>query len=245
MRVPRAYIDQSLAVGERVALPDDTVHHCLRVLRLRDGAELRLFNGEPGDWLARLVVRGKRRADAEVRAFEPRDAEPPLALTLVQGISRGQRMDYTLEKSVELGVSRIAPVVMARSHGAPEGERIERKARHWAGVVAAAAAQSGRTRLPALEPQADFRAWLAAAHPADHPHVLLDPDAAHGPRGVAAECRRLTLLAGPEGGFAPQERQAALEAGCVGMRLGPRILRTETAAVAAIAALQALHGDLG
>lgn len=245
MRIPRAYIDQPLAVGEHVTLPDETAHHCLRVLRLRDGAELRLFNGEPGDWAARLIVRGKRRADAEINAFEPRDAEPSLALTLVQGISRGQRMDYTLEKSVELGVSRIVPVEMIRSHGAPEGERIERKARHWAGVISAAAAQSGRTRLPALEPQQGFRDWLAAADPADHPHVLLDPGATHGPRGVAPQRGRLTLLAGPEGGFAPPERDGALEAGCVGMRLGPRILRTETAAVAAIAALQSLHGDLG
>lgn len=244
MRVPRAPIDAALAAGERVELPPDTVHHCLRVLRLRDGAALRLFNGAAGDWHARLVVTGKRSAVAEIDSFEPRAVESPLAITLVQGISRGQRMDYTLEKSVELGVTRVVPVVMERSHGAPAGERVARKARHWAGVLAAAAAQSGRTRVPALSQQLGFRAWLETAAPGAHPHVLLDPGAHHGPRGLDPG-GELTLLAGPEGGFSPAEREAAYAAGCTGMRLGPRVLRTETAAVAALAALQAVHGDLG
>lgn len=242
--MPRIPVEVELAEGTTVELAGEDTHHLLRVLRLPDGAAVRLFNGAPGDWHGTLDVGGKRHARVRVERFEPRAAEPALEVTLVQGIARGQRMDYTLQKSVELGVSAVVPVVMERTQAAPAGERVAKKARHWRGVLAAAAAQAGRTRLPALAPQTGFRDWLAGADPGDHPHVLLDPDAAAGPGGLSAP-RRLTLLAGPEGGFAPAEREAAYGAGCTGMRLGPRVLRTETAAVAALAALQALHGDLG
>jgi len=245
MRVPRVPLERELAIDHEAALSDDQAHHLLRVLRLPDGAALRLFNGAPGDWHARLVVRGKRRAAALVTAFEPRATEPDRQLTLVQGISRGQRMDYTLEKSVELGVTAIAPVVMARTQAAPTGERAQRKARHWRGVVQAAAAQAGRTRIPSLAEPLPWSQWLAEAPGPTGPCVLLDPDADQAPADLAVERGdALTLLAGPEGGFAPGEREAAYAAGFHGIRLGPRILRTETAAVAALALLQGLHGDL-
>lgn len=243
MRVPRVFLPRDLAVSGIYELPAETAHHLLRVLRLAGGAELRLFNGDAGDWVGRLEVRGKREASVTITGFEPRASESPLAITLIQGISRGQRMDYTLEKSAELGVTRVVPVVMKRTQAAPAGERIEKKARHWAGVLAAAAAQSGRTALPVLEPQQDFADWLARTDCTAHPHVLLDPDAAHGPEALQAT-DAVTLIAGPEGGFSPAERDAARTAGCHGIRLGPRILRTETAAVAALAVLQALYGDL-
>lgn len=242
--MPRIPVEDELAEGATIELAGDDAHHLLCVLRLPDGTAVRLFNGAPGDWHGTLAVGARRRAWVRVERFEPRAVEPALEVTLVQGIARGQRMDYTLQKSVELGVSAVVPVVMERTQAAPAGERVAKKARHWRGVLAAAAAQSGRTRIPALAPQTGFRDWLAQAEPGDHPHVLLDPDAPTGPAGLAAS-RRLTLLAGPEGGFAPAEREAAYAAGCTGMRLGPRVLRTETAAVAALAALQALHGDLG
>lgn len=244
MRVPRVAVDGTLSTGERVQLSAATAHHLLRVLRLPDGAAIQLFNGEAGDWVGRLRARGRRAAMVEVEEFVARTAESALDITLVQGLSRGQRMDYTLEKSVELGVATIRPVVMARSQAVPEGQRAVRKAAHWAGVVASAAAQSGRTRLPSLQPLEPFADWLAAAAPADHPHVLLDPAADIGARDLAPGPRRITLIAGPEGGFTPAEREAAFRAGCQGIRLGPRILRTETAAVAALALLQGLYGDL-
>lgn len=243
MRAPRVHLPEALAVGDTHVLPAETAHHLLRVLRLPDGAELRLFNGDTGDWIGQLQVRGKREAAVTIAAFEPLSRESPLAVTLVQGISRGQRMDYTLEKSVELGVTRVVPVVMKRTQAAPVGERVEKKARHWAGVLAASAAQSGRTTLPVLEPQQDFTGWLARTDCTAHPHVLLDPNATHGPDELRAT-DAVTLIAGPEGGFSDAERDAACKAGCRGIRLGPRILRTETAAVAALAVLQALYGDL-
>lgn len=243
MRVPRVYLPLSLAVGDTCDLPTEATHHLLRVLRLPDGAELRLFNGEPGDWIGHLQVRGKRDAAVTIAGFEPRTSESPLAVTLVQGISRGQRMDYTLEKSVELGVTHVVPVVMKRTQAAPAGERVEKKARHWAGVLAAAAAQSGRTILPGLEPQQDFAEWLTRRDCKAHPHVLLDPNATHDPADLQVS-DAVTLIAGPEGGFTDGERDAARAAGCHGIRLGPRVLRTETAAVAALAVLQALYGDL-
>lgn len=242
--MPRIPVEVELAEGTTVELAGEDAHHLLRVLRLPDGAAVRLFNGAPGDWHGTLDVGRKRHARVHVERFEPRAVEPALEVTLVQGIARGQRMDYTLQKSVELGVGAVVPVVMERTQAAPAGERVAKKARHWRGVLVAAAAQAGRTRVPALAPQTGFRDWLAGADPGAHPHVLLDPDAAAGPGDLSAP-RRLTLLAGPEGGFAPAEREAAYAAGCAGMRLGPRVLRTETAAVAALAALQALHGDLG
>ena len=244
MRVPRAHIGAELAAGTRVALPDATVHHFLHVLRLPDGAAIRLFNGAPGDWHGQLIVEGKKRASAQIESFEASATESPLELTLVQGISRGQRMDYTLEKCVELGVDHVLPVVMERTQAAPAGERIAKKARHWQGVIAAAAAQSGRTRLPSLAPQSGFREWLGQADATATPHLLLDPAGDCAPSDIAAT-RALTLIAGPEGGFSPGEQEAARAAGCRGMRLGPRILRTETAAVAALAVLQGLYGDLG
>lgn len=242
--MPRIPVEVELAEGTTVELAGEDAHHLLRVLRLPDGAAVRLFNGTPGDWHGTLAMGGRRHARVRVERFEPRAVEPALEVTLVQGIARGQRMDYTLQKSVELGVSAVVPVVMERTQAAPAGERVAKKARHWRGVLVAAAAQAGRTRVPALAPQTGFRDWLAGADPGNHPHVLLDPGASGGPAGLSAP-RRLTLLAGPEGGFAPAEREAAYAAGCTGMRLGPRVLRTETAAVAALAALQALHGDLG
>lgn len=244
MRLPRIPVTGELAIGQRVPLADDQAHHVLKVLRLPAGADVRLFNGEPGDWLGNLAVTGKRTASVEINDFVARATEPTLTLTLVQGLSRGQRMDYTLEKSVELGIGRIIPVIMTRSQAIPQGERLIRKAAHWQGVVASAAAQSGRTRVPAVEPLQAFSDWLGAAQCEHHPHLLLDPEAELRVRELADAPARITLLAGPEGGFTPDERALAYAGGCRGMRLGPRVLRTETAAVAALAALQAVHGDL-
>lgn len=243
MRRPRLPTDEALEPGSRVALSADTVHHLRRVLRLPDGAPVQLFNGDPGDWDGRLVVTGKNAAMAEVDSFCPRRAESSLALSLIQGVSRGQRMDYTLEKSVELGVQHIQPVVMARSVAAPKGERIAKKMAHWRGVVESAAAQSGRTQLPTVAELIALDQVLPQAR-AGEQLVLLDPEATVGARDLRMPSGSLTLIAGPEGGLTPAERAAASRTGAQAIRLGPRVLRTETAAVAALALLQGLYGDL-
>jgi len=244
MRIPRTFVDASLAAGERVRLPDDVAHHWRKVLRLADGASVRLFNGDRGDWRGRLVAVGKRGAEVAVDAFEPRAGESPLHVTLVQGISRGQRMDFTIEKAVELGVERIVPVVMARSHGAPRGERIQRKAGHWRGVVLAAASQAGRTRLPELAEQRSLRDWLEREEATGAERVMLDPDGDVTGAALAPD-DAVVVMAGPEGGFTPAERDAARAAGFRGLAMGPRTLRTETAAVAALAIVGSRCGDLG
>jgi len=244
MRTPRTFVEADLAVGDRVALANDVAHHWRRVLRLREGAAVRLFNGAAGDWHGRLVALDKKATAVDVEAFEPRDAESSLTATLIQGISRGQRMDYTLEKAVELGVDRIVPVVMERSHGAPDGARVQRKAQHWRGVVHAAAGQAGRTRLPELAEQRPLAEWLGAEPDAVASRVMLDPVGSVSPVGLE-HTDTMEIMAGPEGGFTPGEREAARRAGFQGLRMGPRVLRTETAAVTALAILQSLYGDLG
>lgn len=243
MRRPRLPTEQTLEPGSRVALSADTVHHLRRVLRLPDGAPIQLFNGDPGDWDGRLVVTSKNTASAEIDSFSPRQAESPLTLSLIQGVSRGQRMDYTLEKSVELGVQHIQPVIMARSVAAPKGARIGKKMAHWRGVVASAAAQSGRTQLPTVAELNAFDRVLTQVQ-ADAQLVVLAPEATIGSRDLQMPSGSLTLIAGPEGGLTPDERAAASRSGAQAIRLGPRILRTETAAVAALALLQGLYGDL-
>ncbi len=244
MRVPRTFVDAAIVEDQRVTLPADVAHHWRRVLRLREGSPVRLFNGAAGDWLGRLVALDKKAAAVDVEAFEPRQTESPLHTTLIQGISRGQRMDYTLEKAVELGVDSIVPVVMERSHGAPTGERVERKAQHWRGVVRAAAAQAARTRLPEIADQAPLTQWLRQRPGGDARRVMLDPEGDMGPAGI--ECGdAIEIMAGPEGGFTAAEREAAHRAGFSGLRMGPRVLRTETAAVAALTLFQGLYGDLG
>jgi 16S rRNA (uracil1498-N3)-methyltransferase len=162
---------------------------------------------------------------------------------LAQGISSGERMDLTLQKSVELGVAAIQPLLMRRTVVKLSGEKTEKRLRHWRGVVISACEQCGRNRIPPVDEIQDFMAWLRQQQSDGVQRYLLDPDAETGLRDLPRPTGRILLLAGPEGGFDPAERKAAVAAGCQRVRLGPRILRTETAALAAIAALQAVWGD--
>lgn len=249
MRIPRVYHDGRLSEGAEVTLDEAASVHVQRVLRLRRGDALRVFNGAGGEFEA--VIEGAERGRARLRIgrHDARDPESTLALTLAQGISRGERMDLTLQKSVELGVARIVPLVTAYCQVRLEGERLERRHRHWQGVIRAACEQSGRTRLPELAPAAPLQRWLAGARGAGEGlRLVLDPRAEQGLSALASapgEARGIvTLLIGPEGGLDEAEIDAARQAGFQALRLGPRILRTETAGIAALAALQALWGDL-
>ena len=224
-------------------MPDSACQH-IRVLRLKSGAPLILFNGESGEYLAVLETVERRQAWAQVQTFQPRELESPLKITLIQGISKGERMDYTLQKAVELGVHQVQPLLTARSVVSLNAERQHKRLQHWRGVVISACEQCRRNRLPSVLKPLTFTSWLTS-YQDQATGLLLDPAATQGLQDLPAPGNTVNLLIGPEGGLTDAEIDQATTAGFVPIRLGPRILRTETAGVATIAALQALWGDLG
>jgi 16S rRNA (uracil1498-N3)-methyltransferase len=241
--VPRIYCDIPLAEGVRARLGEEVAHHLLRVLRLKPGADLILFDGRGGEYAGTLAASGKNWIEAETGARRAVQRESSLRITLGQAVSRGERMDYTLQKAVELGVQAIQPLDTERSLARTDATRQDKKLRHWREVVQAAARQSGRECLPAVQPVLPLAQWLAAL-PAGGLKLLLDPQAETGLASLSPAAEAW-LLSGPEGGLSAREVEAAAQSGFTGIRLGPRILRTETAAVACLAALQTLWGDLG
>jgi 16S rRNA (uracil1498-N3)-methyltransferase len=232
---PRVYIDEPLREGLTVELPDAAQHHA-RVLRLREGEALVLFDGTGGEWDAVLV--GKRAAQLGTKHAIER--ESPLSITLVQGVSSGERMDYTVQKAVELGVAAIQPLLTKKGVVRLEGKRAEARVEHWRRVAISACEQCGRNRIPAIRPLLDFYDYLSRPE-GPPPRLLLS---AQGKSIRQFEVQgAATVAAGPEAGFAAEEQAALERAGFVKASLGPRVLRTETAALAALAALSALRGD--
>jgi len=242
MRVPRIYHPAPLDSGAVAVLDGNAANHVARVLRLPAGAALILFNGDGGEYRARIDSLTKTGVAVRVGEYQGRECESPLTIRLAQGISRGERMDYTLQKAVELGVNRVIPLFTEHCGVQLDGERLEKRLRHWQGVVISACEQCGRNRVPQVAAPLTLTHWLAS--PGEGLRLVLDPDAGQTLAQLPAPAGPVTLLAGPEGGLSDQELELAKESGYVGLRLGPRILRTETAAVAALAALQALWGDL-
>lgn len=248
MRVSRVHVNAPLVSGAPAVLAGDAANHIARVLRLRPGDPLTLFDGRGGEYEARLSeVQG---AKVIVQVGEHRDVERESALeiTLLQGVARGDRMDTIVQKATELGVARIVPVLAERSVVKLNSHTSHRKHAHWLGIAIAACEQCGRNRVPEVaQPQSVADATSRECAPDDR-CLMLVPGApvtlAEG-AGVASGQRpnAVTLLIGPEGGLAPAETELATRAGFVGCRIGPRILRTETASLAAIAALQAIAGD--
>jgi 16S rRNA (uracil1498-N3)-methyltransferase len=213
-----------------------------QVLRLGVGAPLLLFDGSGRDFPARVIASDKRGARVAVGPPGEEEPTPPLAIHLAVGVSKGERMDLIVQKAVELGVTSIRPLFTERSVVQLAGERLERRHEHWQGVLVGACEQSGRRRLPRLAPARGLGDWLAEA-PASG--LLLDPRADRALTEIPAPVGEVTLLVGPEGGLSPRERAQAEAGGLRGVRLGPRVLRAETAPLAAIAVIQALWGDLG
>lgn len=241
--MPRFYCPYPLAVGATVALPDHIAHH-IHVLRLALGETITLFNGEGGEYQATLSAIEKKRASAEIKTFSPREVELPYAVTLVQALPEGSKMDWIVEKAVELGVTAIQPIAAQRCVVRLNAERATKKAEHWQGIIAAATEQSGRNRLPHLCELTDFNNWTQQQ--GLHRRIILSPRAEqsladwarhHPPQAVA-------LLVGPEGGFSEQEENLALAQGVLALSMGPRVLRTETAGLAALAALNAVWGQM-
>ena len=239
---PRLFCDLPLSPGAEFVLPEAAARHAATVLRLQAGATLNLFNGAGGEYRASLVAASKRETRVRLLEFHATERESPLNITLALGISAGERMDYSLQKATELGVSAIVPVATERSVVKLAGERADRRLQHWRHVVIAACEQCGRNRVPAVAPVQKFYAYLAAVDRSKR-LLMLSPDAST-PLKQVAPAAGAVLLIGAEGGLAPAEYQAAQASGFEPVKLGPRILRTETAPVAALAVLQALWGDL-
>jgi 16S rRNA (uracil1498-N3)-methyltransferase len=212
------------------------------VLRLKPGAVIKLFDGKGQEYNAVIQTATKRESTANIEKQVKVQNESPLSITLLQGISRGDRMDYTIQKAVELGVNKIVPVITARCNVQLSGSRADKKRAHWRGVMISACEQSGRAVMPELAEIEPYDAILADYTKGTR--LLLEPT---GPYGIQQleEQTEVTLLIGPEGGFSETEVQQASASGFQSIQFGPRILRTETAAISAIAVLQTLWGDLG
>jgi 16S rRNA (uracil1498-N3)-methyltransferase len=240
MRVSRIYVEQPLAPGQEAHLDDRARRYIGQVLRLRAGQTLTLFNGNGTDYAAELLQCDRRDCRAIVGKPSATEPSAPLKIHLGIGISRGERMDFAIQKSVELGVQWITPLQTTRSQVRLDGARLDKRLDHWRGVIISACEQSGRNRIPQLNPPSSLQTWLEA-----HDQGLLLHHAAEcSLPELPAPGAELNLLVGPEGGLTPEERGQAVDGGLTAVRLGPRIMRTETAPLAALAAIQTLWGDL-
>jgi 16S rRNA (uracil1498-N3)-methyltransferase len=244
--MPRFFVGTALKPDDIIQLPDDVTRHIL-VLRLQPGDSIVLFNGEGGEYSAELVEVERRSASVQVREFRDIEVEPPYHLTLAQGIAGGDKMDWLIEKAVELGASSFVPLTTTRSVVRLSGERAQRRHAHWQGIVRSSCEQCGRNRLPDVAPVREIATWLGAlprkpeegelrlllSPRASISFTALPPTSPHG---------RVTLLIGPEGGFSAAEEAAATDHSFTAVGLGPRVLRTETAGIAVLAALAARWG---
>ncbi len=244
MRTPRIYHPGPLCSGDSIGLSAAASRHIARVLRLDTGAWLTVFNGDGHEYPAQIIAVHAGRVEVTVGQPQACPTESPLSVTLLQGVCRGQRMDLVVQKAVELGVATILPVLCQRSVVRVRDERARRRQEHWQSIAIGATEQSGRVRVPTVSEPQPFAGALGTLRSEDC-HILLDPDTEHRFGNAVRNGSGITLLCGPEGGLTDGERDAALEAGFRPARLGPRILRSETAPIAALAVLQYLHGDLG
>ena len=240
-RVPRLFVDTELRPRSKLALPEDAAHHAARVLRLREGDPVVLFDGRGGEYDARLFMPGRGQVVAEIGAWREIERESPLAVTLVQAISTGEKMDFTIQKATELGVAAIQPVLTAKSVVRLSAEREAQKLARWKRIAIAACEQCGRNRLPVVREAMSVDAYCGTPGDASL-RLLLSPEGKTGLKERQIG-RAVIIAAGPEAGFSAEEEMLLQRAGFVPVRLGPRVLRTETAALAALAALNALAGD--
>jgi 16S rRNA (uracil1498-N3)-methyltransferase len=254
MRLNRIFCDGPLSTGSEVSLPAAGSYHIARVLRLREGAPLSVFDGHGSEFKAEIARVDGDQVTVRLGSQTPGTVESPLRITLTQGISRSERMDWTLQKATELGVAAIVPVLTARSVVRLDEKQAQKKQAHWRGIIIGACEQCGRNRLQEVLPPVTLRQHLSgprasSSEPAARAtgrglRLVLSPTAPASLAGLTSMPSKVELLIGPEGGLDDDELIAAQQAGFLPVRLGPRVLRTETAAVVALTVLQALWGDL-
>lgn len=243
MRLTRIHVPGPLDAGGKITLPPQAGEHLTRVLRLAVGAPFIMFDGRGGEYAGEISSTGKQ-VRAQVLRHDPVERESPLDLTLLQGVARGERMDLIVQKATELGVARIVPVLTERAVVKLDPKQRERKREHWQSIVVSACEQCGRNRVPAVHDAVSFGDAVNLC-PEGATRCLLAADATISLTQAAAHAAgaKLVLLIGPEGGLADSEEKHAQANGFISCRLGPRIMRTETAGLAALAALQAVAGD--
>jgi 16S rRNA (uracil1498-N3)-methyltransferase len=242
MRLTRVYVAGPLVSGKRVKLEGNAASHITRVLRLRVGAALTLFDGAGGEYEASIDKAHAGEVTVAVGVHADAERESPLAITLAQGVSRGERMDLVVQKATELGVTQLVPVLTDRSVVRLSAQQADRKVNHWRAIAIAACEQCGRNRLPSIAAPVALGEFLKGA--ASGVRLVLSPVGSFALNDVPRPSEGLTVLVGPEGGLTDEEEHAAIVAGFTALRLGPRVLRTETAAIAALALLQSGFGDL-
>jgi 16S rRNA (uracil1498-N3)-methyltransferase len=235
----RFWVDAPLSPGADIELPERAARHAA-VLRLREGDSVTLFDGRGGEYDAKLLRASQKAAVARVGAWHDVDRESPVAITLALGISASDRMDYAVQKATELGVSEIVPLETARGVVRLSGDRAGRRQAHWLNIASSACEQCGRNRLPLIHEVSEFLPFVSAKRPGARLLLALDSELRLRDVAPAGQC---TLLIGAEGGFDEHEHARALREGYTAVRFGPRVLRTETAPLAVIAALQAAWGD--
>ena len=242
MRTTRIYLDNSITTGETLALSASASNHLVRVLRCKKDSAVTVFNGEGGEFSATLLNEDPKAASVIINSFVDINRESPLQIRLIQGVSRSEHMDTTIQKATELGVSEIVPVICERSANIKR-ERASKKYERWNQIAISACEQSGRNLLPAIHQATTFE--KAINEVSTDTRLVLDPAAAKGINDIKPDITSICIISGSEGGLSEQEIKTASDAGYYRIKFGPRILRTETAAPAVISALQTLWGDMG
>ena len=243
MRVPRIYLPTDLSSNTEVELDDRARQHIIQVLRLKQGADLVLFNGQGGEYQSQLLKAEKRHALVLVGEHHSPQCESPIRIHLGLGISKGERMDFAIQKAVELGVNKITPLFTERCVVQLDDKRQEKRLQHWQGIIQSACEQCGRTTLPELHPMLNFYNWLKSVE-TNSTKLILNPYTTIKLADIKPMPTNIRLAIGAEGGFSDKEIESALENSYLSLNLGPRILRTETAVVAGLAAIQTVWGDL-
>jgi 16S rRNA (uracil1498-N3)-methyltransferase len=242
MRVPHIYQASEIAINTPVTLNDDAAGHIARVLRMKVGDKVSIFNGHGGEFLSEITEITKKNVIVLPITHNEHDVESPLKVHLGQCISRGDKMDFTIQKSVELGITEITPLFSQRCGVKLSPERLEKKHQQWQKIAIAAAEQSGRNAVPVVNPPVELKQWLAQK--SDAIKLTLHPRAQHSIKTISVPQAGVRFLVGPEGGFTDEEMLLTKQLEFVDIRLGPRVLRTETAALTVLSALQLQFGDL-